>query len=208
MKTKNGYKHINLPSKVLIIAGLSAVISLAGCQDEGTAEKAGKKIDRAAEKAELQVDQATEKAGEKIEAAKQSVTEKFDDSAKSAKETLEKAEQTSNQQTDQAKQKIGQETEKADKKIENAKESMSESAGKAEEYISDSVITSKVKAIILGDSILQASHIDVTTVNGVVTLTGTVDSEQSLGRAMELAGSQKNVKSVETKLVVVSPSTL
>ena len=201
MKTKNGYKHINLPGKVLIIAGLSAVIGLAGCQDEGTAEKAGKKIDRAAEKAELQVDQATEKAGEKIEAAKQSVTEKFDDSAKSAKETLEKAEQTINHQTDQAKQKMGQETE-------NAKESMSESAGKAEEYISDSVITAKVKAIILGDSILQASHIDVTTVNGVVTLTGTVDSEQSLGRAMELAGSQKNVKSVETKLVVATPSTL
>ena len=208
MKTKNGYKHINLPGKVLIIAGLSAVFGLVGCQDEGTAEKAGKKIDRAAEKAELQVDQATEKAGEKIEAAKQSVTEKFDDSAKSTKETLEKAEQTINQQTDQAKQKIGQETEKADKKIENAKGSMSESAGKAEEYINDSVITAKVKAIILGDSILQASHIDVTTVNGVVTLTGTVDSEQSLGRAMELAGSQKNVKSVETKLVVASPSTL
>jgi len=201
MKTKNGHKHINLPGKVLIIAGLSAVIGLAGCQDEGTAEKAGKKIDRAVEKAQLQVDQATEKAGEKIEAAKQSVTEKFDDSAKSAKETLEKAEQKINQQTDQAKQKMGQETEKA-------KESISESAGKAEEYLSDSVITVKVKAIIMGDSILKASHIDVTTVNGVVTLTGTVDSEQSLGRAMELASSQKNVKSVETKLVVASPSTL
>ena len=201
MKTKNGHKHINLPGKVLIIAGLSAVIGLAGCQDEGTAEKAGKKIDQAAGKAELQVNQASEKAGEKIEAAKQSVTEKFDDSAKSAKETLEKAEQKINQQTDQAKQKMGQETEKA-------KESISESAGKAEEYLSDSVITVKVKAVIMGDSILKASHIDVTTVNGVVTLTGTVDSEQSLGRAMELAGSQKNVKSVETKLVVVSPSTL
>ena len=201
MKMKNGYKHISLSSKVLIVAGLSIFIGLAGCQDEGTAEKAGKKIDQAAEKAELQVNQASEKAGEKIEAAKQSVTEKFDDSEKSAKKTLEKAEQKINRQTDQAKQKMGQETEKA-------KESISESAGKAEEYLSDSVITVKVKAIIMGDSILKASHIDVTTVNGVVTLTGTVDSEQSLGRAMELAGSQKNVKSVETKLVVVSPSTL
>ena len=198
---KNGDKHINLPSKVLIVAGLSIFFGLAGCQDEGTAEKAGKKIDQAAGKAELQVNQASEKAGEKIEAAKQSVTEKFDDSAKSAKETLEKAEQKINQQTDQAKQKMGQETEKA-------KESISESAGKAEEYLSDSVITVKVKAIIMGDSILKASHIDVTTVNGVVTLTGTVDSEQCLGRAMELAGSQKNVKSVETKLVVATPSTL
>ena len=44
MNTKNGSKHINLPSKVFMIAGLSAVIGLGGCQDEGTAEKAGKKI--------------------------------------------------------------------------------------------------------------------------------------------------------------------
>ena len=157
MNTKNGYQQISLKSKVLIIVGLSAVIGLAGCQEEGPAEKAGKKIDRAAEKAELQVDQATEKAG---------------------------------------------------KKMDDAKDSVSNSADQAGDYISDSVITAKVKAVILGDSILRASHIDVTTTNGVVKLSGTVDSEQSLGRAMELAGEQKDVKSVETTLVVVEPSTL
>ena len=157
MKTKNGNKQTSLTSKVLMIAGLSAVIGLAGCQEEGPAEKAGKKIDRAAEKAELQVDQAAEKASEKIG---------------------------------------------------NAKESAGNSADKAGEYINDSVITAKVKAAILGESILRASHIDVTTVNGVVKLSGTVDSEQSLGRALELAGEQKEVKSVETTLVVVEPSSL
>ena len=157
MKTKNGNKQASLTNKLLMIAGLSAVIGLAGCQEEGPAEKAGKKIDRAAEKAERQIDQAAEKAN---------------------------------------------------KKIDNAKESAGNSADKAGEYISDSVITAKVKAAILGDSILRNSHIDVTTVNGVVKLSGTVDSEQSLGRAMEVAGSQKDVKSVETTLVVVEPSTM
>jgi hyperosmotically inducible periplasmic protein len=205
MKTKNGYQQTSLSSKVLLIAGLSVVIGLAGCQEEGTAEKAGKKIDRAAEKAELQVDQAAEKASEKIEAAKQSMNEKFDDSAKSTKETLESAGQKIDQQTEEAKQKIDQETEKAGKKFENAKESVTDTAEKTGEYISDSVITAKVKTAIFGDSILRSSHIDVTTVNGVVKLSGTVDSEQSLGRAMELAGSQKDVKSVETTLVVVEP---
>jgi len=205
MKTKNGYKQISLSIKVLMIASLSAVIGLAGCQEEGTAEKAGKKIDRAAEKAELQVDQATEKASEKIEAAKQSLNEKFDNSADSTKGTLEKAGQKIDHQTEEAKQKIDQETEKAGKKLDNARESVSDSAEKAGEYISDSVITAKVKAAIFGDSILRASHIDVTTVNGVVKLSGTVDSEQSIGRAMELASSQKDVKSVETNLVVVRP---
>jgi len=206
MKTKNGYKQIGLTSKVLMIAGLSAVIGLAGCQEEGPAEKAGKKIDRAAEKAELQVEQATERASEKIEAAKESMNEKIDDSAKSTQGTLEKAGEKLDQQTEEAKQKIDQETEKAGKKLDNAKESVSNSAEKTGEYISDSVITAKVKAAIFGDSILRASHIDVTTVNGVVKLSGTVDSEQSLGRAMELAGDQKDVKSVETNLVVVEPS--
>ena len=92
--------------------------------------------------------------------------------------------------------------------MEDAKDSVSNSAEQAGDYISDSVITAKVKAVILGDSILRASHIDVTTTNGVVKLSGTVDSEQSLGRAMELAGEQKDVKSVETTVVVVEPSTL
>ncbi|MDD1617805.1 MAG: hyperosmotically inducible periplasmic protein, partial [Methylococcaceae bacterium NSP1-2] len=62
--------------------------------------------------------------------------------------------------------------------------------------------TMKVKTAILNDPILNASHIEVTTVNGVVKLSGTVDSEQSIGRAMEVANSQKNVKSVQNALVV------
>ncbi len=43
---------------------------------EGTAEKAGKKIDRAAEKAEQKIEKATEKAEEKIEGFKESVIDK------------------------------------------------------------------------------------------------------------------------------------
>jgi len=36
----------------------------------------------------------------------------------------------------------------------------------------------------------------------VVKLSGKVDSEPSIGRAMEVASSQKHVKSVETDLIV------
>jgi len=46
-----------------IVFLLAFVIVLAGCQQEGKAEKAGKKVDKAAEKA----GEAIEKAGEKIE---------------------------------------------------------------------------------------------------------------------------------------------
>jgi len=151
MKTINEYKQDILTDRVLVIACLSAVLGLAGCQQEGTAEKAGKKIDRAAENAEQKVEQVTEQANKKIEGAKESV--------------IDKAETTG-------------------------------------EYIDDSVITTKVKAAILGDSTLRASHIEVTTVKGVVKLSGTVDSEQGIGRAIELAKGQENVKSVQSELIV------
>ena len=140
MKTINKFKQNISPNRVLVITCLSTILGLAGCQQEGTAEKAGKKLD-----------QAIEKAGDKIEGARDSVIDK------------------------------------------------TQTAG---EYIDDSVITMMVKTAILNDPILNASHIEVTTLNGVVKLSGTVDSEQSIGRAMEVANSQKNVKSVQNALVV------
>jgi hyperosmotically inducible protein len=47
----------------------------------------------------------------------------------------------------------------------------------------------------------------VTTVKAVVKLSGTVDSEPSISRAIEVAKSQENVLSVESSLVVnIMPS--
>jgi hyperosmotically inducible periplasmic protein len=140
MKKINEYNKNISADRFLVITCLSAVLGLAGCQQEGTAEKAGKKLDQA--------------------------------------------------------------TEKTENKIGGAKESIIDKAQTAGEYIDDSVITMKVKAAILNDPILNASHVEVTTVNGIVKLSGTVDSEQSIGRAMEVANSQKNVKSVQTDLIV------
>jgi len=59
-----------------------------------------------------------------------------------------------------------------------------------------------VKAALLNDPFLKSSQIEVTTVNGVVKLSGTVDSDPSIGKAMALASSQPNVKSVQTELTV------
>lgn len=52
MKTTIKYRQNILADSVIVIACLSAVLGLAGCQQEGSAEKAGKKIDSAVEKAE------------------------------------------------------------------------------------------------------------------------------------------------------------
>ena len=140
-----------LADRVLVIACLSAVFGLAGCQQEDSAEKVGKEVDRAAESAVQKIEQTTEKAEKELEGAKESVTEK------------------------------------------------TEAAGA---YIDDSVITTKVKTAILNDPLLSASHIEVTTDKGVVKLSGTVDSEPSISKAIDVAKHQENVKSVESSLVV------
>ena len=102
---------------------------------------------------------------------------------------------------EKAGQRIDQAAESAGKKIEKVGEAVVEKAEKAGEYMDDSAITAKIKAEILSDPLLKVSQISVTTTNGVVRLSGTVDSQQSIDRAMEIARSVKNVKSVENSLV-------
>jgi hyperosmotically inducible protein len=102
---------------------------------------------------------------------------------------------------EKAGQKVDQTAEKAGKEMEGAKEAAVEKAAKVEEYLDDSAITAKIKAEILSDPLLKVSQINVTTTNGVVSLSGTVDSQQSIDRALRIARSVKDVKSVENGLV-------
>ena len=53
---------------------LSFVLGLAGCQQEGTAEKAGKTVDQAAESAGKKFEKAGDAAVEKVEKAGGTVT--------------------------------------------------------------------------------------------------------------------------------------
>jgi hyperosmotically inducible protein len=86
--------------------------------------------------------------------------------------------------------------------MEDAKEAIGDKAEKTGEYMNDAAITAKIKADILSDPLLKVSQINVITTNGMVTLSGVVDSQQSIDRAMEIAQSVKDVKSVENGLVV------
>jgi hyperosmotically inducible periplasmic protein len=60
----------------------------------------------------------------------------------------------------------------------------------------DTGITSKVKAKLAADDIVKASQIEVATSNGVVTLTGNVDSEEAKNRALQLAKDTSGVVNV------------
>ena len=70
------------------------------------------------------------------------------------------------------------------------------------EYIDDSVITAKVKAEILKDDTLKSSEINVETFKGVVQLSGFVNSQSDINRAVEVAGSVKGVTSVKNDIRV------
>jgi len=70
------------------------------------------------------------------------------------------------------------------------------------EYLDDSVLTTKVKASILGDSKLKLLQINVKTYKGIVQLSGFVDSTSAAERAVELARTVRGVKSVNNSLIV------
>ncbi len=66
--------------------------------------------------------------------------------------------------------------------------------------VDDGIITSKIKLKLLEDPVTKARKIDVDTVNGVVTLTGVVDSEEERRRAVKIATSVEGVKKVVNNL--------
>ena len=80
-----------------------------------------------------------------------------------------------------------------------ASTSKQESTG---EYIDDSVITTKVKSLLAADDFLKSFQIGVETYKGVVQLSGFVDSQKAVDKAVQIARSVKGVSSVKNSLVV------
>ncbi len=66
--------------------------------------------------------------------------------------------------------------------------------------VSDTVITAKVKAKFMGEDSLGRSQIVVTTTNGIVTLKGTVTSQQGMDVALQDANTVDGVRSVDNEL--------
>jgi osmotically-inducible protein OsmY len=67
------------------------------------------------------------------------------------------------------------------------------------DVIDDSLITTKIKARFAADPQVSALAINIDTVNGIVSLTGVVDSEQARQRAIQLAQGTEGVKQVNTQ---------
>ncbi len=68
------------------------------------------------------------------------------------------------------------------------------------EYVDDSAITTKVKAMLFDEPNLRSGQINVETFKGVVQLSGFVNSQADINRAVEIARSIKGVESVKNDM--------
>ena len=70
------------------------------------------------------------------------------------------------------------------------------------EYIDDSVITGKVKASVFNDPALKSTEINVETFKGSVQMTGFVESQADIDKAMVLARGVPGVTNVKNGMRV------
>lgn len=68
------------------------------------------------------------------------------------------------------------------------------------EYVDDTILTAKVKALILDESSLKSSEINVETFKGVVQLSGFVNSQADINQAIVLARGISGVNSVKNNM--------
>jgi hyperosmotically inducible periplasmic protein len=85
-----------------------------------------------------------------------------------------------------------------------AKKSTTASTGKSDQPIDDTAITTRVKARMVTDKLVDAGNIHVTTVNGVVELSGTAKNKAEADKAVAIARKVPDVKSVKNGIHVTS----
>ncbi len=70
------------------------------------------------------------------------------------------------------------------------------------EYMDDTVVTTKVKSLLAADDFLKSFQIGVETYKGVVQLSGFVNSQKAVDKAVEITRTVKGVESVKNALIV------
>lgn len=70
------------------------------------------------------------------------------------------------------------------------------------QYVDDSVITTKVKSLLAADDFLKSFQIGVETYKGEVQLSGFVNSQNAVNKAVEITRSVNGVRSVKNNLIV------
>jgi hypothetical protein len=72
----------------------------------------------------------------------------------------------------------------------------------AKAYAKDREISTRIKTALYADPVAKGTQVDVQTLNGVVQLSGFVDSEQARNRAEQIAASVPGVLKVYNNLIL------
>ena len=129
---------------------------------------------------------SAESAGKKIDQA-------LDDAGKKIDQTLNDAGKNMDQTFSDASKHIGVAAGKVG-------DQASEQGVKSGMAINDAEITAKIKASIFAEPGLKTLQINVATADGVVTLSGAIDSLPGKDRAAVLAGAVTGVKTVDNQI--------
>jgi hyperosmotically inducible protein len=109
---------------------------------------------------------------------------------------------------EKAGKKIDQVTESASNSLSNAAEkadqAITNQANATGQVMDDLAITSKVKSSLLQESGMQSIKIKVVTEKGVVSLSGSAETQEKIDKAVKLAGAIEGVKSVNNKIVLTN----
>ncbi len=98
--------------------------------------------------------------------------------------------------------KLERPTQHAAEKLDQSAARINQNGAQAADKFDDAIITTKVKAALIGDSGVKALQIRVDTADGVVTLTGAVETARILEWATQVAQAVQGVKSVDNRLNV------
>jgi len=107
-----------------------------------------------------------------------------------------------------ASQSMNQAGQAAENAASSSGQAVEDAAHGTATVVKDSTITAKVKTALHQDNAIAQDKIHVTTVAGVVTLKGQVNSPEESKRAEELAKQTDGVKSVENRINVANKSAM
>lgn len=97
---------------------------------------------------------------------------------------------------------IDQAAERLDERADDARDSLEGRFERAGDFLGEASITGQIKAQIMLDSSIEVSQLNIDTTNGVVKLSGTVDSQQSIDRIQAIVTGIDGVISVENNLAI------
>ena len=143
--------------------------------------------------AENNAQTTNESAGQKVDSSMNKVGNFMDDSAITAKVKAALVDHDNIKSTD-ISVKTDQKVVTLSGFVRDAKE------GSVKGYAGDTATTSEIKAKLLADDIVPSRHVKVETTDGVVQLSGTVDSQAQSDRAESIAKAVDGVKSVKNDL--------